>query len=344
MSSQSAQGQPNMPTQSGPPYLPTSAGLGGRPTVKVDDPISAVLLVFFIAGAALNMTIFQLNRRRSHKFVLSALLFGFCMARITANVLRIVWASNLTNVGLAIAAQVLVNAGVVLLFIVNLIFAQRILRAYHPHIGWSKPATFAFRFLFFSIGANLGMVVVAAVYMFYTLDMRIRSQLRKIQLTSTTYLAVLAFLPIPIVALCFVLPRKAPMDKFGKGRMRTKIRLLLFTSALLTLGAGFRAGIAYEIRPANNPAWFHHKACFYIFNYVIELIVVFSYALSRFDKRFHIPNGSKGPGDYSSSVEEPFTDDRVFRVNTESEVFGDDEPPKPQEEHRLKDRPQHETV
>lgn len=288
------------------------------------------------------MTIFQLNRRRSHKFVLSALLFGFCMARITANVLRIAWASNLTNVSLAIAAGVMVNAGVVLLFIVNLIFAQRILRAYHPHIGWSKPATLAFRFLFFSIGANLVMVIVAVVYMFYTLNVTTRQRLRKIQLTATTYLAVLAFLPIVVVALCLALPRKAPMDKFGQGRMRTKVRLLVFTAALLTLGAGFRAGVAYEIRPATDPAWFHHKACFYVFNYVVELLVVFSYALSRFDKRFHIPDGSSAPGDYSSSIDSARDGDRVFRVNTESEVFGDDEPPKPEEEHHLKERPQHE--
>ncbi|KAK7398036.1 hypothetical protein QQX98_012601 [Neonectria punicea] len=331
MSSQSGQGQGAVP--SGPPYLPTTAGLGGRPTVSVDDPISGVLLGFFICGAVLNMTIFQLNKRRSHKFVLSGLLFGFCMARITANVLRIVWASYPTNARIAIAAQVFVNAGVVLLFVVNLIFAQRILRAYHPHIGWSKPVTFAFRFLFFSIVANLIMVITAVVYTFYTLDRSIRHRLRDVQLTAITYLAILAFLPLPIVALSVFLPRKAPMDKFGQGRMRTKIGLLVFTATLLTIGAGFRAGVTYQIRPITDPAWYHHKACFYVFNYGIELIVVYSYALSRFDRRFHIPNGSSGPGAYSSSTDSANTDDRIYRVNTESEVFGDSERPRPHKEH-----------
>ncbi|KAI5463261.1 hypothetical protein BGZ63DRAFT_380952 [Mariannaea sp. PMI_226] len=339
MSSQSPPGHGTIPMQqSGPPYLPTTAGLGGRPSVKVDDPISAIILAFFVAGAAFNMTIFQINRRRGHKFVLSALLFGFCMARIMANVLRIAWASNLTNIKLAIAAQVFVNAGVILLFVVNLIFSQRILRAYHHRIGWSKPGTLVFRFLYFSILANLIMIITAVVYSFYTIDPTTRLELRKVQLTSITYLAILAFLPIPIVALCLALPRKTPMDKFGQGRMRTKVRLLLFTSTLLTLGAGFRAGVAYQIRPATDPAWYHHKACFYVFNYVIELIVVYTYALSRFDKRFHIPDGSSGPGDYSSSIDTANSNDHVFRLNTD--IDGDDVPPKHEEQHGNKEQAQ----
>ncbi|KAM5348270.1 hypothetical protein ACJ41O_008094 [Fusarium nematophilum] len=337
MSSQ--QGQPQgaggMPPQSGPPYLPTTAGLGGRPTPSVDDPISGVLLAFFVAGAVLNMTIFQLNSRRSHKFILSALLFGFCMARIVANVLRIVWASYPGNARLAIAAMVFTNAGVVLLFVVNLIFAQRILRAYHPHLGWSRPATLVFRFLYFSVVASLIMVIVAVVYNFYTLNADTKQRLRDIQLTAATYLAILAFLPLPIIALCLALPRKAAMDKFGQGRMRTKLGLLIFTSSLLTLGAAFRAGVSFQIRPITDPAWYHHKACFYVFNYVVEIIVVYSYALSRFDRRFHIPNGSSGPGDYSGSVK---SDKPMYRVNTEEEVFGDDERPRTAEQRREQER------
>ncbi|KAF4449923.1 hypothetical protein F53441_6842 [Fusarium austroafricanum] len=310
----------------GPPYLPQTAGLGGRPTTSVDDPISGVILGFFVAGAILNMTIFQLNRKRSHKFVLSGLLFGFCMARISANVLRIVWASYPNDVSIAIAAQVFANAGVVLLFVVNLIFAQRILRAYHLHIGWSKPASLAFKFLYFSILASLVMLITAVVTNFYTLNKHTKQQLRDLQLTGSTFLAILAFLPLPIVGLCFILPRKAPMDKFGQGRMRTKIYLLVFTTVLLSLGAWFRTGVSYKVVPVQHPRWYHSKACFYCFNYVIEIIVVFSYALSRFDRRFHVPDGSHAPGDYSGSNKK--TQERMHRVNTEEEVFGDDERPR----------------
>lgn len=322
----------------GPPYLPQTAQLGGRPTKSVDVPISAVLVFLFACSAAINMTIFQINRRRSHKFVLSALLFGFSMARIVANSLRIGLATHPTNISLAIAAGVFTNAGVMLLFVVNLIFSQRILRAYHPKLGWGKPATLFFKFLFFSIAACLIMVVIAVVYGFYTLNPATRQRLRDIQLTASTYLAILAFLPLPIVALCLLLPRKAPMDKFGQGRMRTKIYLLTFTSTLLALGAGFRTGVAFVIRPANDPAWFHHKACYYIFNYTIELIVVFSYALSRFDRRFHIPNGSKAPGDYSSSIDTAQSKHLASRIMTEEEVFGDDQPPRTDEQQQQQEQ------
>ncbi|KAF5026843.1 hypothetical protein F66182_1037 [Fusarium sp. NRRL 66182] len=324
------QGSGRIPPQSGPPYLPTTAGLGGRPTSSVDDPISGVLLVFFVTGAVLNMTIFQLNRKRSHKFILSALLFGFCMARIVANVLRIVWGSYPTNTSIAIAAQVFASAGVVLLFVVNLLFAQRILRAYHPHIGWAKPTTLLFRFLYFSIAASLVMLIIAVVYSFYTIDSHTRRQLRNVQLTGSTFLAILAFLPLPIVAICFALPRKVPMDKFGQGRMRTKIQLLVFTTILLALGATFRTAVAFKIRPINDPAWYHSKACYYCFNYVIEIIVVFSYVFSRFDRRFHIPDGSSGPGDYSAMSAK--SQQHMHHINTEEEVFGDDERPRTAEQ------------
>lgn len=301
----------------GPPYPPQGAGLGGQPTNKVDTPIIAVLLVFFVASAALNMVIFQRNRRKGHKFVLSALLFGFSMARISANVMRIVWANYPRNASIAIAANVLTNAGVLLLFVVNLILAQRILRAYQPRLGWSKPASLAFKILYCIVVALLVMVIVSVVYSFFTLDTKIHQQLRDIQLFAVTFLVVMAGLPIPIVGIALVLPRKERTDYFGTGSMRTKIILVLFTTFLLALGAGFRAGVAYQVRPANDPAWFDHKACFYCFNFVIELIVVFSYAFSRFDRRFHIPDGSNKPGDYSRGAADNAAEDKNVPVDEE---------------------------
>ncbi|KAH8889185.1 hypothetical protein GQ53DRAFT_748323 [Thozetella sp. PMI_491] len=296
---------------SGPPYPPQGAQLGGLPTPVPDDIISGILLALFVASAVTNMTIFQINRRREHKFVFSALLFGFSMARIMALTMRIVWASRPTNVSIAIAANIFTAAGVLLLFIVNLIFAQRIVRAYHPSFGWHRAISIGFRFLFVSVVAMLIMVITVTVHSFYTLDADAHDKERKVQLFAGTYLAVLAFLPIPIVLAASLYPRKARVEKFGSGRFRTKIRLILFTSTLLALGAGFRIGVNFSPRPATDPAWYHHKAAYYCFNYVIELIVVYTYVIVRFDRRFHIPNGSSGSGDYSG-------------INKESEVFGTD--------------------
>ena len=150
------------------------------------------------------------------------------------------------------------------------------------------------------------------------------------RLVGSTYFAVAAFLPIPLVLLRVILPKKSRIEKFGEGRFRTKIFILLFSSAILTLGAAFRAGIAYVPRPRADPAWYHSKACFYIFNFTVEIIVVALYAIIRVDKRFHIPNGSHGPGDYSGANKnelerKPSLVERVLSLNNQEQVF-DDEP------------------
>jgi hypothetical protein len=74
--------------------------------MALDDPITAVFLVLFALGAATHMTIFQLNRRRGRKYLMSAMTFGFCMARIIACTMRLVWVSYSRNLSVAMASQV----------------------------------------------------------------------------------------------------------------------------------------------------------------------------------------------------------------------------------------------
>ncbi|KFH47762.1 hypothetical protein ACRE_013200 [Hapsidospora chrysogenum ATCC 11550] len=312
---------------SGPPYLIPAAQLGGVPTITLDIPILAILLAIFVAAAALNMTIFQINRRQGHKFVLSAVLFGFCMARINAAALRIAQANHPHNVRLTIAASIFFNAGVLIFFIVNLIFLQRLVRAHHPHVGWSKGLGWGFRFLYFSVFACLAMVITAVVYGFYTLDQDTQVKLRDIRRTASVYMAILAFIPVPGTILCVLAPRRGPVEDFGTGSMRTKVILLLFTASLLSLGAGFRAAVGFMPRPPSNPGWFNHKASYYCFNYVVEIIVVYTYALSRFDRRFWVPNGSSKPGDYSRR---PDSKPKVSEVLE----LGEDQIPTSEEERR----------
>lgn len=158
-------------------------------------------------------------------------------------------------------------------------------------------------------------------------------------LTTTPCSAFVAFLPIPITALAVLKPRQQRPEKFGQGRYRTKISLLLITSFLLTIGAAFRIAVAFTTpRPLADPAWYHSKPCFYCFNFVIEILVVYLYAISRFDRRFHIPNGASAPGHYSGSrmMEDAYAnyvkDSRrpsdsssvTLNINREIDVFGDD--------------------
>lgn len=71
--------------------------------------------------------------------------------------MRIASTKNPTNPQVAIVATVLISAGVILLYIINLIFAQRVLRGYHPKFGNSRVVGIAFKAYFASIVAVLIM-------------------------------------------------------------------------------------------------------------------------------------------------------------------------------------------
>lgn len=318
------------------PYPPTTAGLGGIPTNKADVPIVSIFLVLFMLGAIAHMTILQLNLRRGHKFIMSGMMFGFCMARITTCVMRIVWTERLTSIPIAIAAQVFVAAGVVLLFVVNVIFAQRIIRASHPHSGWHPLFSKAFIMIYVLIVMTLIMLITAVVQSFYTLNKNTKRIDRDIQLYGQTFYTIVAFLPIPLVLGGLAIPRTTRVEKFGSGRFRSKIYILLLSSALLTLGAAFRVGTNYKTpRPRNDPAWYHSKACFYIFNFTVEIIVVYLYVALRVDTRFYVPDGARRAGDYSRKnikADEKTTEEgeMMGRIMSEEEVF-DDVPLQPEQ-------------
>lgn len=277
----------------GGPYAPKTAALGGRPTKDLDIPICAVFLVLFAAAAAGHMTIFQRNRRRGHKFIPSAVTFGFCMSRIIANVIRIVWACYPTNISLAIAAQVFVAAGVLLLFILNLIYAQRMLRAAFPAFGWSRPLSWAFKALYLVVIISIIMLITVVIQSMYTLNDNTHRIDRDIQLYGVTYFAIVSFLPIPIVLAILILTRFRSVEHPGTGSWHTRAFIILLAGCLLCLGASFRAGTTWLTpRPLTDPAWYQSKACFYIFNFAIDWTVVMIFLVSRKDKRMWVPNGS----------------------------------------------------
>ncbi|KAH7116087.1 hypothetical protein B0J11DRAFT_584119 [Dendryphion nanum] len=287
----------------GPPYPPAIWSLGGAPQKRVDIPITSVFLVLFIIGAATHMTIFQLNKRRGHKFLFNIFIFAFCMARIVTCILRIASTSLPHDAQLAIAAQIFVAAGVLIIFVINLLWAQRIVRSLHPSIGWHRLSSITIRILYALIGFTLVIVITATVQSLYTLRTRTRTIDRALQLYGVTLLATVSTLPIPIVLLALVVPRHRPHDRFGTGRLRTKIAVLLTGSMLLCLGAWFRCGTAWQKPvPRSRPLpGYYSKACFYVFNFLVEILTVYLYAVMRVDLRFHIPDGAKGPGSYTVS-------------------------------------------
>ncbi|KAL3473852.1 hypothetical protein BJX99DRAFT_272037 [Aspergillus californicus] len=284
----------------GGPYPSKTAGLGGLPSNIPDTPINVIFIVLYICFAVTNMTILQKNRKRNHKFLMSGMMFGFCMARITTLVLRIAWANRQHNVRLAIAANIFVNAGILLVYIINLILSQRILRAKQPHIGWHPIARIGSKVFYYLIPGALIMVITGSVLNVYTQNPETLAACRDVQLSAITYLLVFTCLPLLHIAPALFMRRSEDEETFGEGSMTGKIVILTLSTCMCILIAGFKAGAIWSpVRLVSNPTWYQKKAAFYVFNFVLEIIILCLLTFTRIDKRFYIPDGSTRPGDYS---------------------------------------------
>ncbi|KAH7398428.1 hypothetical protein BKA66DRAFT_521153 [Pyrenochaeta sp. MPI-SDFR-AT-0127] len=284
----------------GPPYPPMVWTLGGPPIKRVDIPAQSVFLFFFLVGGIVHMKIFKGNRARGHKFLPNLFIFVFCMSRIITSVLRIASTCLPNNVRLAIAAQIFVSAGVLILFVINLIFVTRLVRSTHPSFGWHPIFSIAFKMMYGIVGLTMAAVITATVQTFYTINPNIRAVDRSLQLYGSTFLAVIATLPLPITILACLIPY-SPLDRFGTGRLRTKVIALLVSTTLLSLGAWYRCGATWQTpTPRTQPLpGYLAKGPFYVFNFLVEIQTVLMYAILRVDQRWHIPNGARGPGSYS---------------------------------------------
>jgi hypothetical protein len=246
------------------------------------------------------------------------MMFGFSMARITTLVLRIAWANRPHNVRLAIAANIFVNAGILLVYIINMILAQRILRAKQPHIGWHRIPRTGAKVFYYLIPAALIMVITASVVSAYSLNPETRASCRDVQLTAMTYLLIFTCLPLLHVATAVLLPRSADEEAFGEGSMLAKVIIVALSTCMCILVSGFKAGANWSPpRPAAHPAWYHSKSTFYVFNFMLEIFILSLLTFSRIDKRFYIPNGSTKQGDYTR-MERKTSEEREVPVEPET--------------------------
>ncbi|KAH7166441.1 hypothetical protein EDB81DRAFT_681255 [Dactylonectria macrodidyma] len=280
-----------------------NAVVGGVPTVSLDVPILSVLIALFAAGSATNIALYSRNRKRGHKFLMSLFLHGFCIVRVLTCSMRIAWATQPTNKDLAIAAQVFNNAGIIIIYIFNLIFSQRILRALQPGLGWHPALGVAFKAFYGCIVACLIMGITALILIVTSTNPSTLSACHDIQMFSVTFLLIMTILPLFVLAAAYLLPDHKDKETFGHGPMSTKVLIVIISTCLSIIIAGYKAGTAWDPRPLSNPGWFDEKPAYYVFGFTLEVIVLWMLILSRIDLRFHVPNGSKGPGDYSQTIE-----------------------------------------
>ena len=127
------------------------------------------------------------------------------------------------------------------------------------------------------------MVIAGTVQSFYTLDPKTKATDRNLQLYGSTFLAILATLPLPITILSLLIPYSPP-DRFGVGRLRTKIIVLLVSTTLLAIGAWYRCGSTWAPPvPRSQPLpGYLAKGAFYIFNFFVEIQTVLMYAMMSF--------------------------------------------------------------
>lgn len=287
------------------PYPQATAVLGGIPTVDVDVPICSVFLLLFALGFAGHMTLFRRNLARGHKFFPSAATSAFCMTRIVANSLRISWATHPEHTPLVVAAQIFVSAGVVILFVLNLLYSIRILRAARPRVGWSRPVSIGTRVLYVLIVLVLVIVITASVQSFFTLDTHTKIIDADLLRFGSSLFAAVASLPLFIIAYVLLSPPQWGAGDFGHGNNSVRMTVVTLAAFLLSFGAWWRAAVNYQAsRPVTDPAWYHSKPCFYVVDFAVEICVAYLYLLMRVDRRFHVPDGSSKRRHYRTSVED----------------------------------------
>jgi len=170
------------------------------------------------------------------------------------------------------------------------------------------------------IPLSLVALITCFVQSLYTLDPHTRRVDHAVQMYGVTFFLVIAIFPVPFILVNYlVLVVENREDKRSQmaddvrsvqrptmaGDVRLSSGIVAFATLVLVIGMGFRAGTGWSTPPpASHPAWYDSKACFYLFNFVTELVVVFFYAVVRVDRLFFIPGkGQEEPVMHSTALE-----------------------------------------
>lgn len=220
------------------------------------------------------------------------------------------------NIHLALTTSVFLNSGIAIIYVDNLLFTLRILRAQHPKFGWRKDVSRAFQAVCTIVVITLFILAIAIIQSYYTLDTDTRQICRKMQLMGATIFFIAASLPLIITPIALLVPRSGRLDKFGQGSWKSKIITLIIASSCLSIAAGYRMATLWQDPVPRNQDMpdYLDRPGLYVALFVNELIVVFLYAYMRVDQRFHAANGASGPGDFRNNAE----NERTGAISTSS--------------------------
>lgn len=213
------------------------------------------------------------------------------MSRVIACVLRIASICLPRNPNLAISSTVFLNAGEVLIYLLNVALARHIVRTLYPRIGSHPLFTGTFWGLCTLIVLSVAMVLTAIVQSFFTLNLNTHRIDRDIQLYSLTCFAMVSFLPLPIGTLAFLPPVPAGEVEYGHGKLRKRGALLVTGAFFVCLGATYRCATTWMtpvLLDQPEPAY-DSRGCFYVFYFAMDILVIALYAVTRVDQLFFIP-------------------------------------------------------
>ncbi|KAF2671879.1 hypothetical protein BT63DRAFT_476718 [Microthyrium microscopicum] len=287
----------------GGPYPPLEWPLGGFPNIQIDVAVMSVFLFLFLIAAFLHLFLFFANIVRGHRFIISALIFVFCLERVFALAIRIAGTLRGEDGNLYVGGVVLVFGFTPLLYIINLVFAHRIIKAQHPRHGGNIGISLVFWLTYLLILFAWACLVAGLVQPFFQLSTYWRYVDRGLRIWGFTFFAIVSLIPLPLVLLSTVIPRRHRVNKFGSGSFYAKLWILVLVVILTSLEAFYIAGVEW-VTPTSRfvpiPAYMT-RTWYYVMIFTLEFIIVILYAGARVDRRFHSgdqPNNNHTGGAY----------------------------------------------
>jgi Protein of unknown function (DUF3112) len=190
------------------------------------------------------------------------------------------------------------------IFAINLVLTQRVLRAIHPKLFWHPIPSFFFTFLLISVPFFIIFNIAVLTASFFVTTASGAKITKDLLFLGASWNLFLCVFPLIFIGIFATIPSPSKIEKFGTGRFRTKIVMLVYSSSTLFIGAIVRLIAAAQSHPINDPGQVDTKTIFYLTGFMLEIFVVLLFAAARFDLRFHIPNGCTGPGQYAPARED----------------------------------------
>lgn len=267
-----------------PPYDATlTAPFSSNLKTLPDIPILVIFAAFFVVTTLFYA--FRLTRqlRKRERYGISLFLFLFALQRVPTYVLLVVGNFQSSEVAIAVAAGTLIEVGIVLLYLANLVYVAAVIRAGTGQHTWLKILQVA---LYITTVLAVVMAIVGVVVVIFTADEEVLENCLYVRRAVAMFFLTLAIAPLGLLVAAYFGHRK----RLFRVVRETWVDLAITAVAALLcmLVSGFRTGVIWQA-PGFGPdlTWYQSRASFYALQMAPEILLMIMYMLVRVDKRFH---------------------------------------------------------